>query len=71
MPDPGATIVLNKANAEISAARRELKTLCAKWAEINKTAKDIARFDLCKALVRRLEIAEEEICELIDFAEER
>jgi len=69
MPDPQATNALNKANAEISAARRDLKTLCAKWADINKTAKDVARFELCSALVRRLEIAEDEIRELLDFAE--
>ena len=69
MPDPQATNALNKANAEISAARRDLKTLCAKWADINKTAKDVARFELCSALVRRLEIAEDEILELLDFAE--
>ena len=69
MPDSEVTLVLKKASAEVGAARRDLKMLCAKWAEINSTAKDVARFELCTALVRRLEIAEEEIRELIEFVE--
>ena len=36
---------------------------------MNETAKEIARFDLCSSLVRRLEIAEKEIFELVNMIE--
>jgi hypothetical protein len=53
----------------IHTARRELKVLCQYWADKNKTAKEVARFDLCAALVRRLDIAERELLELTEMSE--
>jgi hypothetical protein len=42
--------------------------ICAtKWTGMHQTAKEIARFDLCSALVRRLELAEREIVELVEM----
>ena len=58
---------LEKVNAAISSARKDLKILCQEWAVMNETAKEIARFELCTALVRRLEIAEKEVLELVDM----
>jgi hypothetical protein len=61
--------VLEKVNAAIGSARKDLKNLCEEWAVMNATAKEIARFELCTALVRRLEIAEKEVLELVEMVE--
>ena len=60
---------LQRAKTAINSARKDLKILYQEWAVMNETAKEIARFDLCASLIRRLEIAEKEILELVDMIE--
>jgi hypothetical protein len=62
-------VLLQTANSAIETAREHLKSLCEQWALNNPSAKEIARFDLCTALVRRLEIAQRELTELSDLIE--
>jgi hypothetical protein len=59
--------LLENANSAIETARNHIKAVCAQWALQNPTAKEIARFDLCTALARRLEIAQRELAELADL----
>jgi hypothetical protein len=59
--------VLENANVAIGAARKSIQNLCHEWTGMHQTAKEIARFDLCSALVRRLELAEREIVELVEM----
>ena len=58
------TVVLAKARGQVGAARKELTHLWHKISYMNATAKEIARSELCSALIRRLEIAETELVEL-------
>jgi hypothetical protein len=60
---------LERAKTAINSARKDLKILYQEWAVMNETAKEIARIDLCASLIRRLEIAEKEILELVDIIE--
>ena len=62
--------VIHRTNEKISAARSEFNLLLGRWiGEPNPDAKQIARNELCSALVRRLEIAEKESLELIGMLE--
>jgi hypothetical protein len=65
----GMEVVLERAESAIDTARRELKTLCGRWSMAKPSVKELARFDLCAALVRRLEIAKQELAELTDLIE--
>jgi hypothetical protein len=56
-----------KASVEIRAVRQNLHRLCGQLTMTNDTAKEIARNELCKALVRRLEVAETEALELAEM----
>jgi hypothetical protein len=60
-------VVLEKAQVEIDAARKALQGLYEQLAKTNDTAKEIARNALCRALVERLQLAEREAAELVDF----
>jgi hypothetical protein len=56
--------VLENARAQVESARRELTLLRHRLGAMNATAKEVARSELCTALIRRLEIAEKEFHEL-------
>jgi hypothetical protein len=64
-------VVLEKAHVEIETARKTLQGLYEQLAKTNDTAKEMARNELCRALVERLQLAEREaaeLAELIDLA---
>ena len=63
--DPVA--ISNKARVEIETVRKSLQRLCEELAMTNDSAKEIARNELCKALVQRLELAEREAVELAEM----
>jgi len=63
--DPVA--VSNKARDEIETVRKNLQRLCEELAMTNDSAKEIARNELCKALVQRPELAEREAVELAEM----
>jgi hypothetical protein len=63
--DPVA--VLEKAHVDIETARRTLQGLHEQLAMTNENAKEIARIELCRALVERLQIAEREAAELAEL----
>jgi hypothetical protein len=63
--DPVA--ISNKARDEIETVRKNLQRLCGELAMTNDSAKEIARNELCKALVQRLELAEREALELVEL----
>jgi hypothetical protein len=63
--DPVA--VLEKAHVAIETARRTLQGLYEQLAMTNESAKEIARNELCRALVERLQIAEREAAELAEL----
>jgi hypothetical protein len=63
--DPVA--VLEKAHVDIETARRTLQGLYEQLATTNESAKEIARNELCRALVDRLQIAEREAAELAEL----
>jgi hypothetical protein len=63
--DPVA--VLEKVGAEIGAVRKTVQTLCDQFTQTNENAKQIARNELCRALVERLQLAEREAAELAEL----
>jgi hypothetical protein len=63
--DPVA--VLEKAQVDIETARRILQGLYEQLVMTNESAKEIARNELCRALVERLQIAEREAVELAEL----
>jgi hypothetical protein len=63
--DPVA--VLEKAHVEIETARKTLQRLHEQLATRNDSAKEIARNELCRALVERLRLAESEAAELVEL----
>jgi hypothetical protein len=63
--DPVA--VLEQARAEIDTVRRTLQRLHEQFVQTNGSAKEIARNELCKALVERLQLAEREAAELVEM----
>ena len=56
--------VSRKACVEIETVRKNLQRLYEELAMTNDSAKEIARNELCKALIQRLELAEREAVEL-------
>jgi cob(I)alamin adenosyltransferase len=60
-------MVSEKACVEIETVRKNLQTLCEQLAMTNNSAKEIARNESCRALVRRLELAEREVVELTEM----
>jgi hypothetical protein len=56
--------VSQKACVDIETVRKNLQRLCEQLAMTNDTAKEMARNELCRALVGRLELAEREALEL-------
>jgi hypothetical protein len=63
--DPVA--VLKTASVEIETARKTLQSLYEQLAKTNGSAKEIARNELCRALVERLQLAEREAAELAEL----
>jgi hypothetical protein len=63
--DPVA--LLEQAGAEIEAVRKTLQGLYEQFVQTNNSAKEIARNELCKALVERLRLAEREAAELAEI----
>jgi hypothetical protein len=59
--------ILEKVSAKIDAARRALQELYQLWAMTNDSAKEIARNELCRGLMERLQLAEREAAELADL----
>ena len=52
---------------EIETARKTLQSLYEQLAMTNGSAKEIARNELCRALVERLQLAEREAAELAEL----
>jgi hypothetical protein len=63
--DPVA--LLEQARAEIETVRKTVQGLYEQFAQTNGNAKEIARNELCKALVERLQLAERETAELAEM----
>jgi hypothetical protein len=63
--DPGPAV--QKIRVEIGEVRKRLQALYDQLRTTNETAKEIARNELCRALVERLELAEREASELVDM----
>jgi hypothetical protein len=59
--------ILKSASAKIDTARRALQELHQQWAMTNDNAKEIARNELCRGLIERLQLAEREAAELADL----
>ena len=59
--------VSKKACVEIETVRRNLQRLYEELAMTNDSAKEIARNELCKALMQRLELAEREAAQLAEM----
>jgi hypothetical protein len=58
------TGALEKARVTIETARKLLQGLHQEFALTNETAKEIARNELCRSLIERLQLAEREAAEL-------
>jgi hypothetical protein len=67
-PSSDPLVVLEKAHLEIGAARKTLLGLYEQLAKTNDTAKEMARNELCRALVERLQLAEREAAELAELS---
>jgi len=59
--------ILENVSAEIDTARKALQELHQQWAMTNGNAKEIARNELCRGLIERLQLAEREAAELADL----
>jgi hypothetical protein len=59
--------ILENVSAKIDAARKALHELHQQWALANGNAKEIARNELCRGLMERLQLAEREAAELADL----
>jgi hypothetical protein len=59
--------ILETASAKIDTARKALQELHQQWAMTNDNAKEIARNELCRGLIERLQLAEREAAELADL----
>src|ERR1700722_3065916 len=59
--------ILENVSAKIDKARRALQELYQQWAMTNDSAKEIARNELCRGLIERLQLAEREAAELADL----
>jgi hypothetical protein len=63
--DPNA--ILQNVSANIETARKTLHELYQQFAMINDNAKEIARNELFRGLIERLQLAEREAAELADL----
>jgi hypothetical protein len=63
--DPNA--ILQNVSANIETARKTLQELYQQFAMINDNAKEIARNELFRGLIERLQLAEREAAELADL----
>jgi hypothetical protein len=63
--DPNA--ILQNVSANIETARRTLQGLYQQFAMSNDNAKEIARNELFRGLIERLQLAEREAAELADL----
>jgi hypothetical protein len=61
------TATLQKARVTIETARKLLQGLYEEFALTNESAKEIARNELCRSLVERLQLAEREAAELAEL----
>jgi hypothetical protein len=59
--------ILEKVSAKIDTARKTLQELYQQLAMTNDNAKEIARNELCRGLIERLQLAEREAAELADL----
>jgi hypothetical protein len=59
--------VLAEVSGKIDAARKVLQELHQRLAMTNESAKEIARNELCRGLIERLQLAEREAAELADL----
>jgi hypothetical protein len=59
--------ILENVSAKIDTARGALQELHQQWAMTNDNAKEIARNELCRGLIERLQLAEREAAELADL----
>jgi hypothetical protein len=59
--------ILQNVSAKIDKARKALQELHQQWATANDNAKEIARNELCRGLIERLQLAEREATELADL----
>jgi hypothetical protein len=59
--------VLKTVSVEIETARKTLQSLHEQLAMTSDNAKEIARNELCRALVERLQLAEREAAELTEL----
>jgi hypothetical protein len=64
MSDGDSGAAVQKIRAEISEVRKQTQTLYDQLRSTNENAKEVARNELCRALVGRLELAEREAAEL-------
>lgn len=63
--DPFA--ILERVSVKIETARRSLQELYEQLTKTNVNAKEIARNELCRGLLERLQLAEREAAELADL----
>ena len=63
--DPAA--ILEEVTAHIDTARKALQELHRQLSATNDNAKQIARNELCRGLIERLQLAEREAAELADL----
>jgi hypothetical protein len=59
--------ILKSASVKIETARRTLQELNEQFVMTNDNAKEIARNELCRGLIDRLQLAEQEAAELADL----
>jgi hypothetical protein len=59
--------IVEEASVKIGTARQTLQQLYQRLATTNGNAKEIARNELCRGLVERLQLAEREAAELADL----
>jgi hypothetical protein len=59
--------ILKSVSVKIETARRALQELNEQLATTSDNAKEIARNELCRGLIERLQLAEQEAAELADL----
>jgi hypothetical protein len=67
MSDGDSGEVVQKIRADIGEVRKKTRTLYDQLRSTSENAKEVARNELCRALVERLELAEREAAELADM----
>jgi hypothetical protein len=66
-PSSDPMAILERVSVKIGTARRTLQELYEQWATTSDNANEIARNELCRGLVERLQLAEREAAELDDL----